>query len=1152
MDINSFDELVRKQNANNEIEMPDYTTGVDGFHERVIETNEVWEVPIVRTPPGFKRYEPERIDPTIGKPTYISQGTSREERRQEDTRKEDTFFSKLGRLVLPESVENWFGIDETDRKPKEPTYAERLREIGKQQTLQMARENPEWVSPQEYFKSGLSFGNNLYPDLDMFDDEIIPSDLPEPVTKAQKRAYMIGTITTMAIAQPFIESAFVGLASKIPGGAQMIQKINAAAKASPWKIGYPMAITKAFGEGSLFGLITENKKSVVQNMLETGLGFAAFTAVLYPVFAFFTPVIKELGSLTIKNSKLKNILNDPAVTSGPISDVMYFRSSKNPNQFLRVTVDGIESVEKNAITAAGETVENVPILTEVEIKMFEKSPSTKLYKKLLDWFNRNKKIKEDFIDGKVVKETPGTEIPKTETPPTEAPVVEVPKTEVTTRPSISEMQKMTKAELIEFAEKTGTLIKKSSTKAMIINQIISNKNLSVEAKPVEETQVIATDDLIAEAQKYDSVEEFIESQRKPPEYGMKDRPREDGTLAYDLPEDIAGTTNTKADKESREAIEKIKNKPDEDIKIYRAASKDELNYGDWVTFSKRYATQQAGGDSPYSKVFEYTVKAKDLRWAMKDVNEFGYFPEQLSKDNLEKIWEEANKTTSENVNIELEDFAIRQESPQELAYYLSRKLQQMDLGDIKLTDEQKMDLQQWDTKWGNTISSVGLTAVKEVPDWVTETWNKTQTVERINATKPDGNDTFEIKPTEKITNEPFDIVPTEKTTEGFIPKEDIAAESVSRQLDIVVEDINAQIQELADQRISNIESPTQAQIDESIKQATKEIKEAIRIQGESIERPKMIINKTQLKDILKSFEEEFITLKAILKDDKKYLYYQKSPGNHILIRPSAMGLVDENIKIGDLVKLDVEKLKPKGRSVRAVDSKTGEVLASKGSVDISKFEQRTSSPKESIAGDFKLFKEVNNIIKKYAERVGERYLPRGTNGVYYHGTTKNIRITNMNQLSVASHEVSHYLDEKFGITDQLMKITGYGKSGNPIYEKGTYKLRKELTKLYLQYYPQAQPYHSLKLRMREGFATLIQKYIERPKTITQNYPNLVKEILTQGGKYYNDVIGEMISDLNKIVADYQGLSDLDKIGAKMTSQKSKTGKESFLNPFKKN
>lgn len=74
----------------------------------------------------------------------------------------------------------------------------------------------------------------------------------------------------------------------------------------------------------------------------------------------------------------------------------------------------------------------------------------------------------------------------------------------------------------------------------------------------------------------------------------------------------------------------------------------------------------------------------------------------------------------------LSNLAIRKNSPQELAYDLAGKLNKFELGDIKLSKAQKDEIQQWDNRNGNIISSRGITAVKEVPQWIVDTWNKTQ------------------------------------------------------------------------------------------------------------------------------------------------------------------------------------------------------------------------------------------------------------------------------------------------------------------------------------------------------------------------------------------------------------------------------------------
>lgn len=223
-------------------------------------------------------------------------------------------------------------------------------------------------------------------------------------------------------------------------------------------------------------------------------------------------------------------------------------------------------------------------------------------------------------------------------------------------------------------------------------------------------------------------------------------------------------------------------------------------------------------------------------------------------------------------------------------------------------------------------------------------------------------------------------------------------------------------------------------------------------------------------------------------------------------------------------------------------------IASSGAESIGEFEQRV--PKEEVkAHDLKIFEQVQALIKKYAQTVGEGYTPRGALGVYY-SDTKNIRINGMNDLSVASHEITHFLDYAYKISEQLRGITGWSENGKPKYDPVTRKFRKEITDLYEKYYPGGKRTHSLKKRTVEGFATLLQKYVEMPKQITEEYPDLVKNFLQPGGQFYHPIMKEIINDLNKFIADYQALPALDKIGARVANGVLKTDKE-FLNIFDK-
>ncbi len=206
-------------------------------------------------------------------------------------------------------------------------------------------------------------------------------------------------------------------------------------------------------------------------------------------------------------------------------------------------------------------------------------------------------------------------------------------------------------------------------------------------------------------------------------------------------------------------------------------------------------------------------------------------------------------------------------------------------------------------------------------------------------------------------------------------------------------------------------------------------------------------------------------------------------------------------------------------------------LETKGVEKIDNFELR-KAPEEG-SDEFKLYTKVTELIRKYAKTIGEDYMPRGSLGVYYQ-KTENIRVNSMNNVSVAAHEIAHFLDAANNITKGLPA-----------------NITSQLGDLYVEYYAGAKPTHAQRMKQLEGFATLLQKYTEMPTTITQKYPELVDYFLKPGGGKYVPVVGDILKDLNDIIGEYQGLSALDKIASRVTSQGTKIGKESFLNFWQK-
>lgn len=423
-------------------------------------------------------------------------------------------------------------------------------------------------------------------------------------------------------------------------------------------------------------------------------------------------------------------------------------------------------------------------------------------------------------------------------------------------------------------------------------------------------------------------------------------------------------------------------------------------------------------------------------------------------------------------------------------------------------------------------------------------------------------------PVEDITTATNDIpAPTEDTT---VPWDDSQEKQI---VDVIHEEVTPlveQFNQLTPQeqtgpvgeqlqtKIDNLETDRENVIKQyKAKLVSENVKETkavdynpetqVKIAGEVFSRPKGLVSKHDLKKILSLTGKESVDMTVEEYQGNKVLQYKEGTTT-IKLRLSALGLVNNsNLQVGDTVSVAQEDLNAKGlakdNSIRAIGS-NGEVLASKGSKQIDKYEK--VAPSIVKPENFKIYKEVEGLIRKYATRVAEGNVVRGALGT--HNTkTGTIRLKGLNNFSVAVHEITHNLDLMNSVTDGAMNIKGYSISGSPIYTPDTADMRKSLSEIYLNEYPGAKSSHGLQLRMREGYAMLLQRYTESPEYTTIRYPLAVKEFLNEGGKFYKPVIGDILKDLKNIVSNYQSLSASEKIGARLTEDNNITGKESFLN-----
>lgn len=198
-------------------------------------------------------------------------------------------------------------------------------------------------------------------------------------------------------------------------------------------------------------------------------------------------------------------------------------------------------------------------------------------------------------------------------------------------------------------------------------------------------------------------------------------------------------------------------------------------------------------------------------------------------------------------------------------------------------------------------------------------------------------------------------------------------------------------------------------------------------------------------------------------------------------------------------------------------------------------EERTENPDEKPPADFKISDRAKKILEKFGVAVGEKEVPRKLLGIFK-PTDNKVRVQALYDLTTVVHETTHALDEKHGITDNLMLTT-----------INTGPVRKSLTDLYEALYPLGKRTHPLEKRMREGLASLIENYFYNPASINELYPDLVNDFIKPNGRFYHPDITKLLEEANSIVADYSKLSPEARIGARIRTGEEVIKEESGFN-----
>ena len=189
--------------------------------------------------------------------------------------------------------------------------------------------------------------------------------------------------------------------------------------------------------------------------------------------------------------------------------------------------------------------------------------------------------------------------------------------------------------------------------------------------------------------------------------------------------------------------------------------------------------------------------------------------------------------------------------------------------------------------------------------------------------------------------------------------------------------------------------------------------------------------------------------------------------------------------------------------------------------DIATENFHTSIRKANVADSIReIYKDYDVPLRE--GRVGSTMLG------YYTRKAKMVRIQSSRRVLTAIHELTHALDDRHGIVDKLMVVTGTAKNGNPIYDKQYAPLRAMLTEQYIQWYPKASKNHPLEVRLKEGLAVLMEHYLTNPNLMATGYQGIVDELIVEGGALHHPDFIDVIQRFRDLADEWSMLSPMEK------------------------
>ena len=246
------------------------------------------------------------------------------------------------------------------------------------------------------------------------------------------------------------------------------------------------------------------------------------------------------------------------------------------------------------------------------------------------------------------------------------------------------------------------------------------------------------------------------------------------------------------------------------------------------------------------------------------------------------------------------------------------------------------------------------------------------------------------------------------------------ATQMGRRLTLKPENLTAKIAQEKEKIIKENEGFSAGMPNIAESQARQKVKTIVEIGGKEVPRPRQLINKSDIKGLVKMGP---ITFTVAEKDGKKVMTFEHK-GTKMTLHPSALGLVEENFNTGDTLTIDKNNLKEEGTSFRVSDEQ-GNVVASlkedlmTDEVDVAK-----------TVDDFKhRIDQLNKFGQKYAILRRTGGLSNKAAGIFRMGKRPkgqvhlqdSVALNPKQYMSTLAHELGHALE--YTLTGGINKNT---------------------------------------------------------------------------------------------------------------------------------